>query len=106
MESNKYDKAIKKNYFDDFTEEDIKKQNRNKQLTFDHPCRIFIIGYSGSGKASKLLNLISRQPDLEKFFIYPIDPCEPKYQLLISKRKSVGLKNVIILKVLLNILMI
>ena len=33
----------------------------------DHPCRILIIGGSGSGKTNTLLNLIKEQNDIDKF---------------------------------------
>ena len=39
-----------------------------------------------------LFNLISHQPDIEQSYLYPKDPCKAKYQLLINKRESTGLK--------------
>ena len=51
-----------------------------------------LIGGSGSGKSNAMLNLISYQPDIDKIYLYAKDPYEPKYQLLINKRKGVGLK--------------
>ena len=42
----------------------------------DHPYRILIIGDSGSGKTSALLNLINNQLDMD---MYPKDPYEAKY---------------------------
>ena len=54
--------------------------------------RILITGSSGLKKKS-LLNLISHQLDLDKIYLYAKDPHEAKYQLLISKRESVGLKQ-------------
>ena len=53
---------------------------------------ILIIGDSRSGKNNVLLNLISHQPDIDKFFLYAKDPYEAKYQLLINKCKGVSLK--------------
>ena len=50
-----------------------------------HPYRISIIG-SGSGKTNALLNLINNQPDIDKIHL-----CA-KYQFLINKRESTGLK--------------
>ena len=44
--------------FDDYTNENIIKHNSKWPYTPDHPCRIFIIGSSGSGKTNALLNLI------------------------------------------------
>ena len=55
--------------------------------------RILIIDGSGSGKTNALLNLIGNQPDIDKICLYAKDPCETKYQFLISKRESIGLKH-------------
>ena len=57
----------------------------------DHPYRILIIGSSGSGKTSALLNLINNQLDIDKIYLYAKDPYEAKYQYLINKREKVGL---------------
>ena len=51
-----------------------------------------IIGGSGSGKTNALLNLINHEPDTDRIFLYAKDPYEAKYQLLINKRESTGLK--------------
>ena len=59
----------------------------------DHPYRILIIGASGSGKTKALLNLINNQPDIDKIYLYAKDPYEDKYQFLINKRESTGLKH-------------
>ena len=59
----------------------------------DHPYRILIIGGSGSGKTNALLNLINNQPDIDKIYLYAKDPYEAKYQFLINKRESTGLKH-------------
>ena len=61
-----------------------------------HPYRIIIIiliGDSGSGKTNALLNLINNQPDIDKIYLYAKDPYEAKYQFLINKRESTGLKH-------------
>ena len=58
----------------------------------DHPYRILIIGGSGSGKTNAMLNLINNQPDIDKTYLYVKDPYEAKYQFLINKRESTGLK--------------
>ena len=50
--------------FDDARKEYIKKHNPNCPQIPDHPCRILIIGGSGSGKANLLFNLINQQPDI------------------------------------------
>ena len=36
----------------------------------DHPYRILIIGGSGSGKINTLLNLINKQKDIDKIYLY------------------------------------
>ena len=51
-----------------------------------------IIGGSGHGKTNALLNLINHEPDVDKIYLYAKDPYEAKYQLLISKTESTGLK--------------
>ena len=40
-----------------------------------------------------MLNLINHEPDVDKIYIYAKDPYEAKYQLLINKRESTGLKH-------------
>ena len=59
----------------------------------DHPYRILIIGGSGSGKTNALLNLINNQLDIDKIYLSAKDPCEEKYQFLINKKQSTGLKH-------------
>ena len=54
----------------------------------DHPYRILIIGGSESGKTIASLNLINKQPDIDKIYLYSKDPYEAKYQFLINIRKS------------------
>ena len=79
--------------FDDVTKENIKEHNPNWPQIPDHPYRILIIGGSGSGKTNSLFNLISQQPDIDKIYLYAKDPYEAKYQFLINKRESTGLKH-------------
>ena len=41
------------------------------QMKTDHPCRMLIIGGSGSGKTNALLKLIKEQDDLiDKIYLY------------------------------------
>ena len=61
-------------------------------ISSDHPYRMPVIGGPGSGKTNVLLNLTSHQPDIDKIYLYVKDPYEAKYQLLINKCKSAGLK--------------
>ena len=79
--------------FDEYTNENKINHNPNWPYTPDHPYRILIIGGSGTGKTNTLLNLIENQPDIDKIYLNVKDLYEPKYQLLIYKRESVGLKH-------------
>ena len=79
--------------FDDYANENKTERNLKWPYIPDHPYRMLIIGGSGSGKTNALLNLINNQPDIDKLYLYAKDPYEAKYQLLINKRKSTGLKH-------------
>ena len=71
----------------------------------DHPYRI-LIGGSGSGKTNALFNLINKQADVDKIYLYAKDPYEAKYHYLINKLEEVDLKHYDDLKLLLNTQMI
>ena len=75
--------------FDDYTNENKTKHNLDWPYIPDHPYRILIIGGSGSGKTNVLLNLINKQPDIDKILLYGKGPYEKKCQFLINKRKTV-----------------
>ena len=86
--------------FDYIPKGDIKEHNAYWPEIPNHPNRILIVGISGSGKTNALL-LISRQSDFDKIYIYAqiyfylliyLYPQEAKYQLLINKRESAGIK--------------
>ena len=79
--------------FDDYANENITEHNQKWSYILDHPYRILIIGGSGSGKTHALLNLINSLLDIDKIDLYAKDPYEAKYQFLINKRESTGLKN-------------
>ena len=79
--------------FDDYTNENKLKHNPDWPYIPDHPYRILIIGGSGSGKTNTLLDLINNQPDIDKIYLYAKDLYETKYQFLINKRESTGLKH-------------
>ena len=70
--------------FDNYTNENKTKHNKNWRYIPDHPYRILIIGGSESGKSNLLLNLIENQPDIYKTYLYAKDPYESKYQYLIK----------------------
>ena len=78
--------------FDYVTKEVVKVYNPNWPQIADHPYRMVIVGGSGSGKTNILLNLISHKPDTDKIYSYAKNLFQGKYQLLINKRKSIGLK--------------
>ena len=54
---------------------------------------MLITGGSRSEKTTSLFNLISQQPGIDKTCLYAKDPYEVKYQFLINKRESTGLKH-------------
>ena len=69
------------------------KPNINWPYIPDHPYIILIIGGSGSRKTNSLLNLIEKQQDFDKIYLYAKDPNESKYQYLITKREGVGINH-------------
>ena len=79
--------------FDYYTNENNTEHNKKWPHISEHPYRILIIGGSGSGKTNSLLNLIKEQPVIDKIYLYAKNPYEPKYQFLINKRESTGLKH-------------
>ena len=80
--------------FDDVTKENINEHNPNWPEILDHRYRILIVGGSGSWKTNVLLNLINHEWDIDKIFWHDKDTYEAKYQLLINKRESTGLKYI------------
>ena len=40
-----------------------------------------------------MLNLIKKQDDIDKIYLYAKDLSEPKYEFLIKKRKDAGIKH-------------
>ena len=66
--------------FDEYTDEGKIEHNSKWSYITDHPYRVLIVGGSGSGKINALLNLINNQPDIDKIYLYAIDPYEAKYQ--------------------------
>ena len=78
---------------DRITDENNKKHNEKWPYIPDHSYRILIIGGSGSGKTNILLNLINKQHDIDKLYLGAKDLHEPKYEILIKKRKNAGIKH-------------
>ena len=52
-----------------------------------------IIGGSGSGKTSTLLNLINEQRDIDKIYLYAKDLSESNYEHLINNCENTGIKH-------------
>ena len=57
----------------------ITKNNKKWPYIPDYPYRILIIGGSGSGKTSTLLQLINEQDDIDTIYLYAKDLSESKY---------------------------
>ena len=79
--------------FDDYANENKTEHNLNWPYIPNYPYRMLIIGGSGSGKTNAFLNLINNQPDIDKIYLSAKDPYKAKYQFLITKRESIGLKH-------------
>ena len=81
---------------DSITSENSKEHNEKWPNIFDHPCRILIVGDSGSGKTYTLLNLIKEQEYhyvIYKIYLYATDLSKPKYEYLIKKLEDAGIKH-------------
>ena len=78
--------------FDYITKEDIKEHNPNWTEIPDHPYRTLMFGGFGSGKTNAFFNLKNHEPDIDNIYLYAKDAYKAKYQLLINKRESTGLK--------------
>ena len=62
--------------FDDYTNEKKTQHNENWLYICDHPYGILIIQDSGCGKT---LNLINKQPDIDKRYLYAKESNKAKY---------------------------
>ena len=78
---------------DSITKENNKEQNEKWPYISEYPYKNFVIGISGSGKTNALLNLIKKQDDIDKMYLYARDLSEPKYEFLIKKREDAGTKH-------------
>ena len=79
--------------FDDYVNENRTEHNKNWPYIPNNSYRMLIIGSSGTGKTNLSLNLIEKQPDIDKIYLYAKDPYESKYQYLINKREGVGISH-------------
>ena len=79
---------------DSNTNKNNKKHDEKWPYIPDHPYRILMTGGSGSGKTNQLINLINKQNDVDKIYLYARDLSELKYEYLIKKRVDVGIKHV------------
>ena len=71
-----YKKIMEMSNFDGVLGENTKMRNANWPQIPDHPCRTLIIRDSESGKTNTLPTLTSRQPDINKIYLYAKDPYE------------------------------
>ena len=78
--------------FNFVTIEYIKEYNPSWTKISDCSYQILITGDSGFRKTHALLNLKNNELDTDEIYLYAKDPSEAKYQLLINKIKSTGLK--------------
>ena len=79
--------------FDDVTKKNLKEHNPICPETHDHSYRILITVALDKKKPNSFFNLICHQPDIDKIYLYAKYPYEAKYQFLINKRESTGLKH-------------
>ena len=79
--------------FDDYINENKIEHNKNQPYTPNKLYKILIIDGSGSGKTNVLLNLIQNKPDIDKIYLYAIDPYKAKYEYLIDKKEGVGVDH-------------
>ena len=79
--------------FGNITNESNKEHNEKWPYIPDNPCRVLIIGGSGSGKTNTLLDFIKEQDDIDKIYFYAKGLSEAKYELLIKKREDAGIKH-------------
>ena len=76
--------------FDDVTKENINERNPNRPQITDPILliqSILIIRSPESRKANPVFNLISRQPEIDRTYLYAKGPNEAKNQLLVKKQE-------------------
>ena len=101
-----YNKKIQKLiHFNDGTKKawkNVKEHNPNWPEIIYNSYRILIAESSRSGKVNAILGQINYEPNINKICLYSKDPYENKYQFLINKRESTGLKHLKSSKFLFN----
>ena len=65
-------------------------RNKGWKNNPDHPYWMLITSGSVSGKKMCYLILINHHPNIDKIYLYAINPYQPKYQVLINKRQQTG----------------
>ena len=70
-----------------------KTRNLNWPQIHDYPYRMLIIRGSGSGEKNSMFSLIIHQPGIDKIYLYAKNSYKAKYQFLINKTESTGLKH-------------
>ena len=71
--------------FDYIVNENKTNHNKNWPDIPHHPYILLIIGGLVTEKKDVLVNLIEKQSDIEKIYLYAKDPYEAKYQYLSNK---------------------
>ena len=74
----------------DVTKANIKKHNSHQPQIPDHPCKILIIGSSGSRKINALFNLIKQQDDDDYIVIDNIQ-LYVTYMLRIQMKQNINI---------------
>ena len=55
--------------YDNYTNKNKTEHNPKWPYILDHPCRILIIGCSGSGNTNALFNLLDNEADIDKIYL-------------------------------------
>ena len=82
---------------DSIANQNNKEHNEKWPYIPDHSYRILIVGSSGPGKTSPLLNSTKEQDYhdvIDKIYLHARDLSELKYQFLIKRREDTGIKHV------------
>ena len=78
--------------FDYVTKEDMKKQSKLARYSWPPIQNINSWKFLIWKNKWLIINPINHEPDIDKIYLYAKDPYEAKYQLLINKKESAGLK--------------